>query len=874
MKLRRFFCRRAYDRELAQELEVHLQHEVDDAVAGGMNKDEALRRARIKLGSESRIRDEVWEWNSLAFFETLLGDLRHAARTLTRSPGFAILTIAVMALGIGANAALFTVVRSVLLKPLPFRDPDRLVMLYERSVDPRFAFNVVAPGMFSEWRKQAQSFTQMALFGSGSYNLSGGQGQLPEKIESTRCSADFFSVLGVAAAYGRMFYAKDDRPQSDATVVLSWGLWKRRFGGDPSVVGTNVLMDGIPYAILGIAPSWFAYPDIETEAWTPIYHEVPPSAMTDLDNHEFNAIARLKPGVGLAQARSEIDTITHRMHEQNPDKPTISLGANIRLLLDDMVQDFKTPLYVLLAATGCLLLIVCTNVANLLIARAAARRREMAVRVALGGTRWRLIREQLSNVLVLAGIGGILGLILASVGVEWLLRVRHDIAREEAIGMDWVVIAATMGVTFASALLAGILPALPAGARRSMEALQESSRSFSAGQARTQLRRILLSAEVCLTVVLLIAAGLLLRSYQKLRSSDPGCATENVLTMRLSLPKATYPEPAHRTAFFAQLVARVRALPGVEAAGMTTAVPGQGYTSDNCFDIREHPPLPKGELQCALERSVTPGYFEALQIRLLRGRTFDRREELVPADSVIVSESFAKKYLPGEDPIGRHIEANVDKERSLEIVGVVGDTRYLISQPAQPMIYVPLSLGFRRNTVLVVRSSQNVSGLALPVQQVIQSLDRDLPVAYVLTMDQLIGASTVEAHFTSTLIVAFAALSLSLAAVGLYGVLSYLVTQRRNEIGVRMALGAQRKQVLALVLGDGLKPAWIGLTLGLLGGTVAARLIRSMLYGVHPLDAVVFLVVSVVLMVCCGVSCLIPAWQASRVDPMGALRVE
>ena len=874
MHPRRFFRRRVHDNELTRELEAHLQHAIDEYVAQGVPPEEALRRARIRLGSQTRIREEIWEWNSLVFLETMLTDLRYTARTLARTPGFAIMTIAVMAIGIGANAALFTVVHSVLLKPLPFRDPDRLVMLYERSVDPRYPFNVVAPGIYAEWQRQGQSFTQMTICGSGSYNLSGSNGQLPEKVEAARCSAGFFSTLGVQLAYGRAFELTDDRPQADATVVLSWGLWKRRFGGDPSIVGSNVLFDGISYAIVGITPAWFAYPDMQTEAWTPIYHEISPSAMTALDNHEFSAIARLKPGISLAHARSEIDTITRRVREQNPDKPGISLGANIRPLLDDIVLDFKMPLYVLLAATSCLLLIVCTNVANLLIARAAARRREVAIRAALGGTRWRLIREQLNEIMLLAIAGGSIGLLLGSFAVQWLLHVRHDLAREESIHMDSVVVVVTIGITLLSALLAGILPALSAGGSRSVDAFRESSRSFSAGRARTQLRKTLLSVEVCLTVVLLIAAGLLLRSYQKLRSSSLGCTTENVLTMRLSLPKVRYQTPAQRTAFFAELLTEVRSLPGVQAAGMTTAVPGQGYTSDNCFRIHEHPPLPRGELQCALERSVDTGYFDAVQIPLLRGRTFNRQGGVRPANSIIVSESFAKRYLPGEDPIGKHIDANVDQRRSLEIIGIIGDTRYLISEPPQPMMYLPLSLGFRRNTVLVVRSSRDVTDLAMPVQEVIQSLDRDLPVAYVLTMDQLIGASTIEASFSSTLIVAFAVVSLLLAAVGLYGVLSYIVTQRTNEIGVRIALGAKREQVLGLVLLEGLQPAWIGLVLGLLGGAAATHLIRTMLYGVRPLDPPVFLAMAVVLTVVSIFSCLIPAWQVLRLDPMHALRVE
>jgi putative ABC transport system permease protein len=375
--------------------------------------------------------------------------------------------------------------------------------------------------------------------------------------------------------------------------------------------------------------------------------------------------------------------------------------------------------------------------------------------------------------------------------------------------------------------------------------------------------------------VLLIGAGLLLKSYQRLRSSDMGCVTDNVLTMRLSLPEAHYREPAQRVEFFDRLLTRLRALPGVSAAALINVVPGQGYGGDNILTIPEHPPLPKGQLQIARRRYIDPGYFAALQIPIVRGRSFTDQERLDKADKVIVSRLLAQSFFPGEDPIGKHLVVNlVDKAHPYEIVGVVGDTRYLISEPPQTMMYFPLLGGLTVRAVIVVRSQQDVTSLAIPVQQIVQSLDKDLPVAYVLTLNQLIGASTIEASFTSTLILAFAILSLVLASVGLYGVLSYLVEQRTSEIGIRIALGAQREQVLKLMLFDGLRPALIGLSLGLLGGAAASRLIRSMLYGVRPLDAAIFFAVAVVLTIVAALSCLLPAWQASRLDPMRALRVE
>jgi len=877
MRLFRFRHRREKDADLAQELEAHLQHEADDYEAQGLSREEASRRAHVRLGSATRLREDQWQWNSLGL-EGILRDIAYGVRTLARSPGFAMMAILVMALGIGANTALFTVVHSVLLKPLPFADPERLVMLYERSVDTNYPFNIVAPGVYAEWQKDAKSFEGMAIFGSSSYNLSGDAGQLPERIEAARVSDGFFPILGVKPAYGRVFDSSDDQRQAEATVVLSWGLWKRRFGGDRSIVGNKILLDGAKYTVIGIMPGWFAYPDAQVQAWTALHHEIPPDQLTALDNHSFNAIARLMPGMSMQQALTEIDIISRHLREQyGANLPAISLGANMRLLLDDLVHDFKTPLYVLLAATTCVLLIACLNVANLLIARAASRRKEVAIRAALGGSRWRLIREQLTETLLISSVGGSLGLIFAYFAIHWLVGVRQDIAREETIRMDWVAIAFTVGVTLLSAVLAGLIPAVSTSGKASLAALQESSRSHTGAQAKTRLRRVLLSLEVALTVVLLIGAGLLLKSYEKLRSSDMGCVTDNVLIMRLSLPEADYPDPAKRAAFFDQLLLRLRALPGVSSAALANVVPGQGYGGDNIITIPEHPPLAQGQVQIARRRFSDPGYFAALQIPLVRGRIFTDQERVDKADKVVITQLLAHDFFPDEDPIGKHLVVDVlldNHPRPYEIVGIVGDTRFQISEPPLPMMYFPISSGLSRRAVIVLRSQQDVNALASPAQQVVQSLDKDLPVAYIETLNQLIGASTIEASFTSTLILAFAVLSLVLASVGLYGVLSYLIQQRTSEIGVRIALGAQRDHVLRLLLLDGLRPALVGLVFGLAGGAMASQLIRSMLYSVRPLDTATFVVVAAMLISVAALSCLVPAWQASRLDPMRALRVE
>jgi putative ABC transport system permease protein len=594
--------------------------------------------------------------------------------------------------------------------------------------------------------------------------------------------------------------------------------------------------------------------------------------MERIDNYQFQAIGRLQPGITAAQGLADLSVITRRLHDQHLDNPFVSKAANIRPLLEDMVGDIRRPLYVLLAATGCVLLIACLNVANLLVARAAARRKELAIRTALGGGRLRLLRERLMESLLLSAAGGALGLLLAHGIVQWLVSTRQGMSRVETIHIDGGVAAFTVGLIVLCALFAGFISSLSAKGHELLHSLQDSARGSSTGRVQTALRRSLLAAEVGLTVVLLIGAGLLLKSYQRLRSGEMGCITQNVLTMRLGLPGARYKTPGPAPVnFFETLLTRVRTLPGVEAAGLVEAVPGQGYWQDEGFSVVEHPPLPQGKGQYAIFRWADPGYFAAMGVPLLRGHTFDPNRRLEKANEAIVSAAFAKQYFPNEDPLGKHLK---NENADHVIVGIVGDTRYSLAEDPKPVQYYPLYAGKENGGTLVIRSSRDVAPLALPVQRILQDLDRDLPVSDVLTMDQLLGRSTRDESFNVTLLVAFAALSLLLAAAGLFGVLSYIVAQRTSEIGIRIALGAQREQVLRQVLLDGLRPALLGLAFGLAASAGAARLIRSMLYATQPLDPAVFAAVAATLLLVAALACLIPAWRASRLDPMQALRME
>ena len=877
MSWRRFFRRTRVDADLKEEMSAHLAAQIEENVARGQSVEEARRAAFLKFGNPQQVRETLWRQNTISWLDSIARDCKHGVRALRRSPGFALVSILVIALGIGVNAALFTVVRSVLLKPLPFRDPQRLVRLYENTLN-FFPYNSSAGGIFAEWQKDSHSFAGMAISRYAEYNLSGTQGQLPEVIEAAKFSWNMLPVLGVEPALGRNFTAADDRPSANGTAILSWGLWKRRYGGNPAILNQTILLDARPYTVIGILPAWFAYPTSQAQLWTPVYHEEPPALMQALDDHEFHAIGRLQPGVSLPEAVAELSLIAKRIHDAHGDNPFVSGGANGSSLLESIVGDIRTPLNILLGATACVLLIACLNIANLLVARSVGRRRELAIRTALGGSRAELLRQHLMESLLLSVAGGGFGLLLASGLVQWFVSLRQDVPRIDAIHIDGTVLAFTAGLVVLTALFAGLVSAFSSRGDQVLSALQESSRSYSGGHARTRLRRVLLSLEVGLTVVLLIGAGLLLKSYARLRSSSLGCITNNVLTMDFSLPAARYDFPA-AVHFYQDLLTRVRSYPGVQAAGLIDTVPGAGYGGDNGFTIQGRPPLPQGRGQIALHRWIDPQSFSAIGIPFESGSTFDDSQHLGPATEVIISESFRRQYFSGENPIGQTLITQND--RPFRIVGVVGDTLFEVGERPLPMMYFPLDTlissgpkDFIGSASLVVRSQQDVTRLALPVQKIIQQLDPDLPVSDILTMDQLIGTQTLDASFNATLLLIFALVSLLLAAVGLFGVISYLAAQRTTEIGVRIALGAQRSQVLMLILRDGLRPALIGLVLGLASSAALTRLIQSMLYETQPLDVEIFGLVAVILFLVAAAACMIPAWRASRLNPVAALRME
>jgi predicted permease len=878
MAMLMLFRRKAESERLSLELEFHLEQQIAENVALGMEPEQARLAALRLFGNPTLLREEArssWSWNWL---DGLWRDLRYGVRTLLRSPSFSATAILVMALGIGASTSLFTIVRSVLLKPLPFRDPGKLVIVYEHyRSETKYPYNVVAAADFHDWREKTHGFQDMAAWRWWAGSITTNSGEMPEHFAGAAGSWNLFSVLGVEPVLGRTFTPGEDRIGAPDAVILCWSFFQSRFRGDSSIVGKAVRIDSKPYTVVGVLPKSFTYPDPEVKVWIPYATAFEPDELVAHDKHQSRVVARLKENVPAAAAIQEVSALQYRMHMAELTKP-VAEDAVMRPMIEDVVQDVKTALLILMASVVCMLLIACLNVSNLLVARGAARRREVAIRGALGGSRLKLVREQITESFLISIAGGLLGLLLSFFATRWLATHWQDLPRAEAIQMDGTILIFSAAIVFVSALAAGLVPAISSTGKNLLSALQESSRALGGGLSRASLRKTLLAAEVTLTVVLLISAGLLFKSFMHLRSSDLGCATDGVLTMRFGLPEIQYDKAEKIVAFHESLLERVRNLPGVVAAGLVSTAPGAGYESSRLFSIPEHPFSGEPRNWDAMRRTADPGYFNAIQIPMLQGRVFTTQERLDRSNYVIISKLLADQYFPGESPLGKHIKVEWNqKSEMMEIIGVAGDTIPEIGEPIKPMIYFPLLSGATTETTLVtivVRTAQDPLALALPVQKQISSLDPQIAVNHVLTMQQIIGRATASKNFSASLVLAFALLSLMLAAVGLYGVLSYLVQQRVAEIGIRMALGAQRSEILRLVLMDGMRPVLFGLALGLLGGAAAGTLIKSILYGTRPLDPIVFAGMIGILLLTAAMASAIPALRACRIEPTQALRIE
>lgn len=880
----RFIRRRRSDAEVQDEMEVFLAEEAAENEARGMSPDEARRQARVKLGNAQKVRESLWMQNSSLTLTNFGRDLKYAVRTLSRTPGFSLIAFAVMALCIGAATSLFTIVRSVLLRPLPFRDPGRLVILHEHfrgawANTGDFNYNPVSPADFYDWRSKTNGFEDMAVMRYAGYNLTGEHNELPEVVRAAAGSWNLFGLLGVQPAVGRTFAESEDQ-RGSAVAMLTWSVFQRRFAGDASLIGRQIHLDGKPYTVVGVLPAWFTYPDAGIQLWIPYKADASADFLQHHDYHQSQVVARLRPDVSLASALAQVGALQYQLHLQYPHAP-VAEDVVSRSLNEDLAGNVKKPLNVMLCAVGCMLLIGCLNISNLLVARGAARQKEVAIRSALGAQRSTLIREQLTESLLICAAGGVGGIVLSVSATRLLARAWKDLPTAQGIHIDGTVIAFACVLMFLAALVAGLLPALTTTGKTMMKALQVSVRTGASSVSRSALRKWLLTAEIGITVVLLFAAGLLLKSFLRLRSADVGCVTDNMLTLQYGLPEDKYDTPEKVNAFNEALLEQVKAMPGVRGAVLGNTLPGAGYWGDDVFTIKEHPPLKTGQdLPDGLIRWADPGYFTTLGIPLVSGRFFTSDERVAQSYKVIVSRQLVRQYFPDDDPIGKHLHVpahdhdGAPGKVDYEIVGVVGDTLYQVGQATKPVMYFPILEGGKNSMTLGVRTASNPLAFSVPVQKLIASLDPTLPVSDVRTLNEVIGKSLINAKLSASLVLAFAVLSLLLASVGLYGVLSYLATQRTAELGIRMALGAPRDQLLQLMLMDGLRPAVFGLGLGLVASLAATRIFQSMLFGTRPLDPVVLFSVIATLLAVAVLACLAPAWRASRLDPMQALRTE
>jgi predicted permease len=875
----RWWRRKQRDEDLARELQCDFELEEEEQRERGLSPEEAHFAAVRAFGNSTLIREHtraVWTCNWL---ERFVRHLKYGVRTLWRSPSFSIVSVLVMALGIGTTTSLFTIVRAVLLRPLPFRDPGNLVMLYEhyRQNAGGDGFNAVAPGDYRDWRSQTQSFEDMAAMRGYGGIISGVQSELPEVVQSAGGSANLFPLLGVSPVFGRTFTETEDRPEGQAVVLLTWNLFQRRFGGDPSIIGKQIHLDTIPATVIGVLPSWFTYPDAKIQFWLPYAQTFSPGDYSMRAGHQSMVVARLKPGASAEAATREVSALQYQIHVANGSKP-VAEDVWFRPMIDDLAKNVRTPLLVLLGAVGCMLLIACLNLANLLVARSVTRRREVALRGALGGSRVVLICEQMTESLLICLAGGGLGLLLSLASTYWLAAHWRNLPRAESVHVDGWVLTFTLALVVAAALLAGLVPAISSTGKGLLSGLRDTSRTVGGGSARARLRKTMLTAEIALTVVLLISASLLFKSFLHLRTTDLGCRIDHVITMKFGLPEIQYDTREKVVRFHESLLERLRRLPGVRGAGLVSVPPGGGPSEDRVFSILERP-APSYILQYdAVVLTADPQYFSVMQIPLLRGRVFTEHERLNNDHYIVVSKTFVDQYLAGDDPVGKHVRVDwAEKGEIYEILGEVGNTVNDITRPVSPTIYFPILSGIPYHTseaTIVAYTAADPLTMSMPIQRQISALEPQLPVYNALTMDQILGKTSASQGFAANLVLAFAALSLLLAAVGLYGVLSYLTTQRTPEIGLRIAVGAQRSQLLRLVLMEGLRPALVGLIFGVAASVLTTQLLRSMLYGTKPLDPAAFAGAAMILVAVAVLACLIPAWRASRTDPIQALRTE
>lgn len=870
--------------EIDEELQFHIDMRTQANIERGMSPDEAERDARDRFGRTIHIKELSWDVRGGGWLETLWQDVRYGARMLRRQPGFSFVAVLTLAMGIGANTAIFSVVNGVILKSLNFPNPERLVALSETSKEaPVMA---VAYPNYLDWRAQQTVFENLAARMPAGGVLTG-DGE-PERVTGRFVTASFFPTLGIQPRLGRFFTEEEDRPTAERVMVLSYGLWQRRFGGDPLVIGRPLQFNSESWTVIGVMTAEFDFygqSNPNNDFFIPLGRLADQEYMGDRHSHTVFVTARMKQGVEMKQARAEMSAIATRLSAQYPASNSGN-GVALRSFLDDYVGDVRPALSMLTMAVALVLLIACANVANLLLARATTRRKEVALRMALGAGRWRIVRQLLTESLLLALAGGVLGLLLGAWGVDLLIKLNPEgLPRLENISLDGRAVGFTLLATLLTGIVFGLVPALQTSKADFNEALKEGSRRSAGGAGGRLLRAALVAGQLALSLVLLIGAGLLVKSFWRLIQVDPGYDAHNVLTLRLRLPDAKYREAVQAVTFLKEVSRRVEALPGVQQVSVSTGFP-LGRASDNGYWVEgETEPRRPGEWSTASMQSVSEGYHRTLRIALLAGRYFSERETADSPSVVIVDEDFVRRHLPNGSPadaIGKRLRFGGEGEPWREIVGVVRHVRQNgLDEEGRPGIYRPWMqmnpkwlADYARAMDLVVKTSDEPTRLIAAIRREVQAVDKDQPLGNVSTLEALVAQSVAPRRFSLLLLGVFASVALLLGAVGLYGVLSYVVTQRTREIGIRMALGAQKSDVLRLIIRYGMTLAVIGVGAGLVGAFALTRLMKSLLFGVSASDPLTFILIALLLLVVALLASYLPARRATKVDPLIALRYE
>jgi predicted permease len=886
MSWTRFLRRTKWDQERARELAAHVEAETQENISRGMSPNDARSAAERKLGNATLIREEIYRMNSIGFLETLWQDVRFALRMLRKSPGFSAVAILTLALGVGANTAIFSIVYAVLLKPLPYPHSEQLVFVPQAKPADGIKEAGWAWLNLEELRAQNRIFSEVAGFARHQLTLTG-HGD-PTVVNTNVVTPELFTVLDTKPISGRGLLPEDGKPGAAPVAVLSEELWRGLFDADPNVVGTSIGLDKKSFAIVGVMPTTFRFPALTAnqQVWIPVVQDPLFSPfMNARGRHFLGAIARLKPGISGAEAQANLDAISANLAKEFPAQ-NAGWESHIAPLQEDIVGSSRSALLVLLGAVGLVLLIACANIANLLLARATSRAREMAVRAALGAGRMRIIRQLLSETAVLGVLGGAAGIAIAYWGVQALSSILPSNASPfiaptlpelNTIRVDNFVLGFALLLSALASFAFGLAPALFASNSNLQTSLREGEGRSGESGGRRRARSVLASAEIALAMVLLVSAGLLLRSFTKLTSVNPGYVANHVLKADVSLPRFQYSTPQQWSAFSDQLMTRIKSEPGLQNSAIVVPAPMISAGVNLPFDIVGNPPPSAGTSRTADYVSVTPDYFHVLGIPLLAGRYFDEHDAMTAPRITVISEAMAKVYFPNENPIGKHMtfafppDSGIDRE----IVGIVGNIRDVaLSQNPTPMMYVPFAQSPFWGGAVIVKSTLSSNEVAAAIRRDVRAIDKDLPVTDVEELTALIDASAAQPKFRTTLLGLFAVIALILAVTGIFGVISYSVSCRTREIGIRVALGASRNAILQMILRETLTLALIGLVVGIPCALAASRLVGHMLFNVSPNDPVTLAAVALLLAVVACLAGYIPARRAMRVDPMVALRHE